>query len=370
MEYVALSHCWGKHPPTEDSPQFCTTDDNIQLRLKGFSFSKLPKTFQEAVRVTRELDIQYLWIDSLCIIQWNQEDWEHEAKLMEGVFASAYCTIAATSADDSEAGFLQRNVSNECVLVQDASGRRSFRKTYFMLDPNFPDRLLKSGEQRTMEFIHFLFENYSERDLTKETDRCVAISGLEASIARARGCRSRYGIFREYLHRNLLWQRPDGKKTQRIGYEPGSVPSWSWMAYGGGIQFMDILFGDVDWNNELRFNKKPKMEGRHALVTDIGAFRNCSLEQRDTSYAILDLDSNKAERGWIQYDIETSEDLHAERCVVVGRKYHWVERGLSNTKYYILVVRPTSVDAEYRRVGVGWIQSDYVVRERLNVRVV
>jgi hypothetical protein len=126
MEYIALSHCWGEHPPTKDSPQFCTTDNNIELRLKGFSFSELPKTFQEAVRVTRKLNIQYLWIDSLCIIQWNQKDWEHEAKLMEGVFASAYCTIAATSADNSGAGFLQRNVSNECVLVHDASGRRFY----------------------------------------------------------------------------------------------------------------------------------------------------------------------------------------------------------------------------------------------------
>ena len=38
-------------------------------------------------------------------------------------------------------------------------------------------------------------------------------------------------------------------------------------------------------------------------------------------------------------------------------------------EYYILVVRPTSVDGEYKRVGVGLIQSDYVVRQRFNVRV-
>ena len=243
-----------------------------------------------------------------------------------------------------------------------------------MLDPNFPDRLLRSGERRTMEFILFLFENYSKRDLTNKTDRCVAISGLEASIARTRGCQSKYGIFREYLHRNLLWQRSDGKKTQQIGYEPGIVPSWSWMAYGGGIQFMDIPFGDVDWNIKLQFNKERKhvfnifkRKGRHALVTDIGVFRNCSLEQRDISYAVLD--SSKAERGRIWYDIEASGDLHTEWCVVVGRNCK-DEHGPRNRKYYILVVRPTSVDGEYTRVGVGWIQSDYVARQRLNVRVV
>ncbi|KAF2192456.1 hypothetical protein K469DRAFT_311755 [Zopfia rhizophila CBS 207.26] len=45
---------------------------------------------------------------------------------MEGVSAPAHRTIAATPAVDSEAGFLKRNVSNECVLVQDASGMQFY----------------------------------------------------------------------------------------------------------------------------------------------------------------------------------------------------------------------------------------------------
>ncbi|KAF2181010.1 hypothetical protein K469DRAFT_793617, partial [Zopfia rhizophila CBS 207.26] len=300
---------------------------------------------------------------------WNQKDWEHEAKRMEGVFALAYCTIAATSAVNSKAGFLERNVSSEYIYAQDASGRRFY---FFMLDPNFPRRLLTSGDQRTVEFIHFLSKDYSKRDLTEETDRCVAISGLEARIARSIGCQSRYGIFQQYLHRNLLWQRSNEEKTKRIGYVTQTVPSWSWMAYDGGIQFMDIPFGDVDWNDKLRFNRKYKhvfnKTGKHALVTDVGVFRNCSLEQKGIGYAILD--SSKTERGWIQYDIERSEDLYAERCVVVGRKSHKDRHRLKNYEYCILVVRPTSKDDEYERVGVGLIQSDYVLRQRLNVRVV
>jgi len=104
-----------------------------------------------------------------------------------------------------------------------------------MLNPNFPDQLLASGDRRTVEFIQFLSEDYLKRDLTIDTDRCVAISGLEARIARARGCQSRYGIFQPYLHRNLLWQRSDEEKAKRIRYETRIVPSWSWMAYNGGI---------------------------------------------------------------------------------------------------------------------------------------
>jgi hypothetical protein len=124
-KYVALSHCWG-NLPTEVQKQFCTTQDNIGYRRREFSISGLPKTFRDAVKVTRELRIPYLWIDSVCIIQYNDEDWQRESGRMEAVYASAYCTIAATSAVDSNAGFLGREVKGECILVQDDSGRRFY----------------------------------------------------------------------------------------------------------------------------------------------------------------------------------------------------------------------------------------------------
>ena len=237
-----------------------------------------------------------------------------------------------------------------------------------MLDPNFPNRLLKSGYQRTMEFIHFLFEDYSKRDLTEKTDRSVAISGLEARIAGALRCQSRYGIFEQYLHRNLLWQTSDNK-MERIVYKNRNVPSWSWMAYNGGIKFMDIPFGTVDWIDNLRFD-----EGRElVLIADVGEFRNCTMEPDGKHYAILD--SGRTKRGWIQYDIEEDEDLFKQQCVVAGKKSSKdedkIEDGdrLDVKEYYILVARPTSMDGEYKRVGVGLIQSDYVARQRLNVRV-
>ncbi|OCK75949.1 HET-domain-containing protein [Lepidopterella palustris CBS 459.81] len=431
VEYVALSHCWGKLT-YENKHQFCTTDDNIEARLKGFSLSELPKTFLDAVRVTRELGIEYLWIDSLCIIQWNQKDWEHEAKRMEGVFASAYCTIAATSAHDSNAGFLNRNACSQYVYAQGALGQRLYvctdvgdfendvekgglntrawalqervlsRRTfhfganqayfecgngvycedltimespiagpYFLLDPNFPHRLLALSDKRTAKFIHFLCSDYSKRSLTEETDRCVAISGLEDRIARAIECRSSYGIFEQYIHRNLLWYRDDDNKTKRIEYKTQIVPSWSWMAYNGGINFIGIPFEGMEWIENLRFDEKDN----YALVTDIGAFRSCNLKRRDVltrrdAIYVDIMDMNQKKRGMIAYDTGPSEDLHLDQCVVVGRENRKDEQGLWFRNYFMLVVRPTGVDGEYRRVGVGRIESDYVVRQRLNVRVV
>jgi len=124
-DYIALSHCWGSLSEKEKR-EFCTTKKNFYSRQKGFSINDLPRTFQDAITVTRELGRQYLWIDSLCILQGDAKDWEHEAKRMENVFSSAYCVIAASSASSSREGFLQREISSQYVQITDASGRQIY----------------------------------------------------------------------------------------------------------------------------------------------------------------------------------------------------------------------------------------------------
>jgi hypothetical protein len=125
LNYIALSHCWGVLAEAEKR-KFCTTDKNIKARQNGFDISELPKTFRDAVRVSQNLGIRYLWIDSLCIIQWNQDDWRFEAKRMQDVYAGAYCTIAATSAVNSNAGFLERTVRSEYIHIQDTSSTQFY----------------------------------------------------------------------------------------------------------------------------------------------------------------------------------------------------------------------------------------------------
>jgi hypothetical protein len=126
-KYMALSHRWGKLSDREKN-KFCTSQDNIAKRLKGFSLCDLRKTFQDAVEATRELRIPYLWIDSLCIVQYgdNGEDWQRESQQMETVFSAAYCTIAATSATDWNSGFLERAWTTESLYVESAAGRQVY----------------------------------------------------------------------------------------------------------------------------------------------------------------------------------------------------------------------------------------------------
>jgi hypothetical protein len=127
--YIALSHCWGG-PTDEEKKRFCTTRDNFERRLNGFDIKDLPKTFQDAVRITRALGKRFLWIDALCIVQTVQgeedDDWKSEARRMEQVFSSAYCTLAANSAMNWKEGFLEQKSAPQYYEVQGRFGRRMY----------------------------------------------------------------------------------------------------------------------------------------------------------------------------------------------------------------------------------------------------
>ena len=100
--YLALSHCWGSVDDT-----FSTTRDNIAERTsKGIEFSQLPNNFQHAIVFTRYLGYDYVWIDSLCIMQHDQDDWACEASKMAEYYNNAILTIAAADAFTCHVGFL------------------------------------------------------------------------------------------------------------------------------------------------------------------------------------------------------------------------------------------------------------------------
>jgi hypothetical protein len=97
-QYIALSHSWGGHHP------ITTTQSTLQDHKKGIHFDSLPKTFQDAILITRRLGHRYIWIDSLCIIQDSKSDWEYEAARMADVYQNAWLTISATRSSSPSNG--------------------------------------------------------------------------------------------------------------------------------------------------------------------------------------------------------------------------------------------------------------------------
>src|SRR5690606_33344547 len=98
--YLALSHCWG------GSVHLDTRKATVAQRRANITWESLPPTFKDAVTVTRRLGFEYVWIDSLCIIQDDEKDWVNEAAKMASIYEGATIVLAATSSVDGEGGCL------------------------------------------------------------------------------------------------------------------------------------------------------------------------------------------------------------------------------------------------------------------------
>jgi len=98
ISYAALSYKWGKGPfPWK------TTKTNVAKRLRNFHVP-LPATIKEAVDITHTLGIKYLWVDALCIIQDDDDDWRLEAAKMGKIYQDSVVCIAANIGDGSHGG--------------------------------------------------------------------------------------------------------------------------------------------------------------------------------------------------------------------------------------------------------------------------
>lgn len=100
--YLTLSHCWGTIPITT------TTRSNLQAHKTSLPLDSLPLNFQHAIHFTRRLGMQYLWIDSLCIIQDSPEDWQVESGRMAEVYHLSALTLSAANSAGATHGFLHR----------------------------------------------------------------------------------------------------------------------------------------------------------------------------------------------------------------------------------------------------------------------
>jgi hypothetical protein len=128
--YAALTYCWGTGGP--ESGPMRTLISNYAQRKERIAHDSLPRTLQQAVRITRNLSIRYLWIDALCIVQDSPEDWDQESSAMSSIFANSTVTIAADGAAHCHEGcFVAGQHRNRTLLripcpgptKKDAEGR-------------------------------------------------------------------------------------------------------------------------------------------------------------------------------------------------------------------------------------------------------
>jgi hypothetical protein len=252
--YFTLSHCWGR------AEIFKLTRQNIKLLCIEICEDVIYKTFRDAIKVTRGLGFEYLWIDSLCIIQDDTEDWRREASMMGHIYGGSFLNIAASRAEDGRGGLFFQRTDDELRRIQRFQievGRGPTCKWFNCIDHaidradmddsplakrgwTFQERFLaprtahfaksrlyweckhktssetfQNGFPKTnkntlerndnSQIWSSVIEHYSRRNLTFSSDRLVAISGVAKWLQKRTGYEYVAGLWRKNLEQQLLW---------------------------------------------------------------------------------------------------------------------------------------------------------------------
>ena len=262
--WLILSHVWG------NKAGYVTDAKNLNAMKTSIPEDKLPKTFQNAIAVTRRLGFQYLWIDSLCILQGETEDWAAEVVHMHEYYKHSSLMIAADAANGDHCGFLQprppkypsivvpfnfeHKAENHSVFVQRQPPSRKdlwplFTRGWTLQEDVLSPRTVHfQTHQMTWECQTHKFEElkpykvdslkrallgsspnswlstvgeFSNRDLTFKEDMLPALSAIAKEYQSTSQQTYKAGLWLEDMHRCLLWTpRWRGKRTRQ--------PSWSW----------------------------------------------------------------------------------------------------------------------------------------------
>lgn len=230
-EWAALSHCWGKE-------SFLTAmTSNIAALQSQIDLSSLPLTFRDAITVTKQLGIRYLWIDSLCILQDLPKDWQAEAACMPNIYRNARAVIAAAATDSSPKGFLGEREwtasSNPCEIRVPSGGKVgkvNFDDNFFgdyagdnnntlvhrawcFQEINLSHRLV-TFDKLQMSFTclrHGLFEFRDSEDPVRREERNLFLERFQEPLAENDERRARqlvntwYDLLADYTKRSLTY---------------------------------------------------------------------------------------------------------------------------------------------------------------------
>ncbi|KAF2806746.1 HET-domain-containing protein, partial [Mytilinidion resinicola] len=280
--YMTVSHRWGDKQPI-------SLTQNSAADLKGgMLVSELPKTFADAVKVAWELGIRYIWIDSLCIYQDSEHEWQSESAKMGLVYKNSWLNIAAIDSSDCNGGcFFQRDKrlvepikmkfkddekeflcidSNLWLVGIDGAplSKRAWVLQERLLSPRqihfgvlqlywecrrhaacetLPGSMLASildlmsaentDAQNTRKATpldvytgwRHSVQNYSKCSLTYPRDKLIAISGVAKEMSKVINDQYLAGLWRSQLPTTLLWSAEPSGPASSIRYQKSPAGS-------------------------------------------------------------------------------------------------------------------------------------------------
>ncbi|PQE06166.1 Heterokaryon incompatibility protein [Rutstroemia sp. NJR-2017a BBW] len=265
LRYTTLSHIWGKDPAS----YLQLKEETIEQFKIEVPSNAMPIKYNDAIRITRVLGIRYLWIDSLCIMQDSQSDWQTEAVKMAAIYGASACNISsATYSSWSTEGYRKvcsllsrawvfqerllcprtiyyghdRLLWECCETFDDEfSGPmpqvpRSKAQLYSVFSGMTQDELFGGSiAEFNLQWSQMINE-YRSCKLTFHSDRAIAFSGIASAIQSHTSMTYLAGIWKESAHLGLLWcVKPAGPKGRLrlpiLEMQDGvKAPSWSWFS--------------------------------------------------------------------------------------------------------------------------------------------
>jgi hypothetical protein len=333
IKWATLSHRWS-------SLKFSTlTSSTLETYRRRISSEALPKTFRDAIDVCRYIGLDFLWIDSLCIIQDSKVDWKKESVLMTQVYGQCDLNIAATAAENASVGcFLDRpkhwifliSKEEDCHATYPSSkelplyiclpgrwrnpARNALRNRAWIIQERYLSRrtlhftetqvFWECDQRTTFEFdyngwlnyeqkwcsyeFHLerrpltrsswdeILHRYSAAHLTKPSDRLVAIAGLAKSIQDVTHEDYIAGMWRGQL------EDPSHLLWEAFGdniRDPElTAPSWSWASLLGEVRLPNYKYLQIE--RATKFAVFHDLHFEYASPDKFGSVNNAVLRLR------------------------------------------------------------------------------------------
>ena len=126
------------------------TSDTMSKLRNGVPLNTLDLTIRDAILVTRGLEIPYIWIDALCIVQdAGGKEWNEQASKMNEIYGGSVATLVVASSDTVMNGFLKERqpryipISSFSTPGGEATDTKSPTKVYMSPEWNEDDDFAK-----------------------------------------------------------------------------------------------------------------------------------------------------------------------------------------------------------------------------------
>ncbi|KJA19951.1 hypothetical protein HYPSUDRAFT_43853 [Hypholoma sublateritium FD-334 SS-4] len=265
--YVALSYMWGR---VETVKLLSQNKDQLMAHAGLLAFrNRLPRTINDAIDLLRTIGEQYLWVDSICLLQDDADEMGDAIGKMHLVYRGAVFTILAGAGQDANAGLPGVHFGSRRVIQHIAEVQPGIRMTvieplsgylnaskhltrgwtlqehvlshrlliflpkgiFFQCHQNCwsEDTIYDDFPPETFKTYADVIQGYSARELTMESDTLNGAAGVLNVLSAHLKCDMLSGLPTGAFDLAVLFYDPwaDGQ----TGIRKKGFPSWSWAGW-------------------------------------------------------------------------------------------------------------------------------------------